>query len=74
MAYHAYMITINGSAHLTLVMELASPNSPLESSFGEDLPAINSAGHPSKQILKKFWNGWWDRKLKTTEGKECWNS
>jgi hypothetical protein len=53
MAYHAYMITINGSAHLTLVMELASPNSPLESSFGEDLPAINSAGHP-KKILERM--------------------
>ena len=50
------------------------PNSLLESSFGEDLPAINSAGHPSKQILKRFWNGWWDRKLKTTEGKECWDA
>ena len=50
------------------------PNSLLQSSFGEDLSAINSTGYPSKQILKKFWNGWWDRKLKTTEGKDCWDA
>jgi hypothetical protein len=50
------------------------PNSLLTSSFGADLPARNSSDCPSKQILKKFWNGWWDRKLKTTKGKDCWDA
>jgi len=50
------------------------PNSLLSPSFGEYLPARDSAGCPSKQILKKFWNGWWDRKLKTTQGKDCWDA
>lgn len=50
------------------------PNSLLASSFGEYLPARDSDSCPSKQILKKFWNEWWDRKLKTTEGKDCWDA
>ena len=49
------------------------PNSLLTSSFGEYLPAIDYAGCPSKQILKT-WNEWWDRKLKTNEGKDCWDA
>ena len=50
------------------------PNSLLASSFGEYLPARDSDSCPSKQILKQFWNEWWDRKLKTTEGKDCWDA
>jgi cellulase (glycosyl hydrolase family 5) len=47
------------------------PNSLLINSFEPD---PNSSRKPSIQQLKKFWDGWWDRKLKTTEGKDAWDA
>ena len=50
------------------------PNSLLTPLFAADPSIRSSSSCPSKHILKKFWNGWWDRKLKTTEGKDCWDA
>jgi hypothetical protein len=50
------------------------PNSLLIRSFGSDPLTKNSSGQPSIQDLKKFWNGWWDRKLETTTGKDGWDA
>lgn len=47
------------------------PNSVFINSFEPD---PNSSNKPSIQQLKKFWDGWWDRKLKTTEGKDAWDA
>lgn len=47
------------------------PNSLLIQSFEPD---PDSSGRPSRQELKKFWNGWWDKKLESTEGKDGWDA
>jgi Cellulase (glycosyl hydrolase family 5) len=47
------------------------PNSLLIESFE---PHSDPSGRPSRQDLKKFWNGWWDRKLETIRGKDGWDA
>jgi hypothetical protein len=47
------------------------PNSLFINSFEPD---PNSSRKPSIQQLKKFWDCWWDKKLKTTEGKDAWDA
>lgn len=47
------------------------PNSLLINSFQPD---PSSSRQPSMQELEKFWNGWWDRKLKTAEEKDGWDA
>jgi hypothetical protein len=50
------------------------PNSLLIQLFGSGPPIRNSLGRPSRQDLKKFWTGWWDRRLETTKGKDGWDA
>jgi len=47
------------------------PNSLLIGSFE---PHSDPSGRPSRQDLKKFWNGWWDRKFETIRGKDGWDA
>jgi hypothetical protein len=35
---------------------------------------VHHINRPSRQDLKKFWNGWWDRKLETIRGKDGWDA
>ncbi|HEY6164174.1 MAG TPA: hypothetical protein VIW25_04645, partial [Nitrososphaeraceae archaeon] len=46
------------------------PNSILIGSFE---PHSDPSSRPSRQDLKKFWNGWWDRKFETIGGKDGWD-
>lgn len=47
------------------------PNSLLMNSFEPD---PTSSRQPSIQELEKFWNGWWNRELRTTEEKDGWDA
>lgn len=46
------------------------PNSLLIGSFE---PHSDPSSRPSRQDLKKFWNGWQDRKFETIGGKDGWD-
>ena len=37
-------------------------------------PDPSSSKKPSIQQLRKFWNGWWDRELKTKDGQDAWDA
>jgi hypothetical protein len=50
------------------------PNSILRPFFHRDNPEKTSLNKPNHKDLEKSWNAWWDRKLITTEGKECWDA
>ena len=50
------------------------PNSLLTPSFGAGPHLENTSGFNFKHMLKRFWNGWWDRRLKTVDGKDCWDA
>lgn len=50
------------------------PNSVLIQYFHKDNPEKSSLNPPTHEDLEKFWNGWWDRKLITAEGKEGWDA
>ena len=30
--------------------------------------------HPSKKDVEKFWNNWWDRTIKSFDGKDGWTN
>jgi chemotaxis regulatin CheY-phosphate phosphatase CheZ len=42
--------------------------------MGSFEPHSYPSGRPSRKDLKKFWNGWWDRKLETSRGKDGWDA
>lgn len=48
------------------------PNSLLLPEFHKDNPEKTSLDPPSYEDLENFWNNWWDRKLKTDDGKDGW--
>lgn len=50
------------------------PNSILSQYFERDHLKENSLNPPSHEDLEKFWNGWWDNKLRTSDGKEGWDA
>ncbi len=50
------------------------PNSVLIPYFHIDDPEKNSLNPPLRKNLEKFWNAWWDRKLTTIDGNECWEA
>jgi hypothetical protein len=49
------------------------PNSLLSTHFHKDDPEKNSLNPPSNEDLENFWNNWWERKLKTVDGKDGWD-
>jgi hypothetical protein len=48
------------------------PNSILSLVFKNKQTSENSLEPPSKTDLTKFWNDWWDRKIKNSELKDGW--
>ena len=47
------------------------PSSLFVNSFEPD---PSSSKKPSIHQLRKFWNGWWDRELKTKDGQDAWDA
>jgi hypothetical protein len=50
------------------------PNSILSLYFNKDNKQGNPLNKPNDKDIKKFWNGWWDRKFMTEDKKEGWDS
>ncbi len=49
------------------------PNSIVSQMFQGDSSKHDSFKPPSKEYVEKFWNDWWDRILKTSEGMDGWD-
>ena len=48
------------------------PNSIVSPIFQDNSLNRDPYKHPSKKEVEKFWNHWWDRKIKSTDGEDGW--